>query len=340
LTEAGQPASNGPSAPEESPEGREPAEASARPGLRTFTLQGRSAPGLFLVGWLSTIMGFGLVLVGGLASPGVFKTLVFAVGLGLLGLGLVAGAGSQALERRARGYTYAGPSPFLVFAAVVPLTFLIVLVVFRPLVAIGLRTDGPPATLLGITIQALVYVGLVRLLVVGIGALRWSEMGFDRPPTEIPLDVARGALLAVPVLLVTILAAAVLVALLGTRPESPLPPAGTTLDLLLNLISAAVIAPVGEEIFFRGFATTAWARTYGAWRAIVQAGLFFALAHILTVNTIDFSEGSRQALIAFVARVPVAFALGWLFLRRRSIYASMGLHSAFNAIALLLSQLP
>ena len=75
-------------------------------------------------------------------------------------------------------------------------------------------------------------------------------------------------------------------------------------------------------------------------RAIVQGGLVFALAHVLTVNTVDFSEGSRQALIAFGARVPVALALGWLFLGRRSIYASFGLHSAFNAIALLLSQLP
>ena len=318
----------------------EPPGRPGRPGLRTFTLEGRAAPGLFLVGWLCTIMGFGLVIVGGLADPGPVKTLVFAIGLALLAIGLVAGAGSQALERRARGESYTGPSPFLAFAAVIPLTFLAALIVFRPLVALGLRADAPLATLIGITIQALVYIAVVRLLVIGPGALRWSEMGLRRRAGEIPLDIARGAVLALPVLFATVLVAALLVALLGTRPESPLPPASNTVDLLLNLVSAAVVAPIGEEVFFRAFATTAWARTYGVTRAIVQGGLVFALAHVLTVNTVDFSEGSRQALIAFGARVPVALALGWLFLGRRSIYASFGLHSAFNAIALLLSQLP
>jgi membrane protease YdiL (CAAX protease family) len=323
--------------PEEPPQRERPP---ARPGLRTFTLEGRAAPGLFLVGWLCTIMGFGLVVVGGLAEAGPFKTLVFAIGLALLGTGLVAGAGSQGLDRRAHGDAYAGPSPFLAFAAVIPLTFLVALIVFRPLVALGLRPEAPLATLVGITIQALVYGAVVRLLVVGLGALRWSEMGLSRPAAEIVVDVARGAVLAVPVLFATVLVAALLVGLLGTRPESPLPPAGNTLDVVINLISAAIVAPIGEEIFCRGFATTAWARTYGANRAIVQGALFFALAHVLTVNAVDFSEGSRQALIAFVVRIPVAVTLGWLFLSRRSIYASLGLHSAFNAIALLLSQLP
>src|SRR5207253_609227 len=85
--------------------------------------------------------------------------------------------------------------------------------------------------------------------------------------------------------------------------------------------------PIGEETFFRGFATAAWARVYGPTRAIVQGALFFAFVHVLTIAAADFSEGTRQALIAFVVRVPVALALGWLFLRRRSIYAPMGLHA-------------
>jgi len=38
-------------------------------------------------------------------------------------------------------------------------------------------------------------------------------------------------------------------------------------------------------------------------------------------------------------RLPVAFVLGWVFVRRRSIWASIGLHSAFNAILLVLAHL-
>ena len=37
--------------------------------------------------------------------------------------------------------------------------------------------------------------------------------------------------------------------------------------------------------------------------------------------------------------LPVAFALGWLFVARRSIWAPLGLHIAFNAILLVLGEL-
>ena len=56
--------------------------------------------------------------------------------------------------------------------------------------------------------------------------------------------------------------AALLVGFLGTTPESPLPPTGTTEGLLLNLLTAAVLAPIGEEVFYRGFALTAWLRRW------------------------------------------------------------------------------
>ena len=38
-----------------------------------------------------------------------------------------------------------------------------------------------------------------------------------------------------------------------------------------------------------------------------------------------------MAVVGFATRIPVALALGWLFLRRGSIWASFGLHAAFNA---------
>ena len=40
----------------------------------------------------------------------------------------------------------------------------------------------------------------------------------------------------------------------------------------INLVAAAVLAPVWEEVFFRGFATTAWERTAGARAAIAKGG--------------------------------------------------------------------
>ena len=40
-----------------------------------------------------------------------------------------------------------------------------------------------------------------------------------------------------------------------------------------------------------------------------------------------------------MTRLPVALALGWLFLRRGSIWASFGLHAAFNGVLLVLAEL-
>jgi hypothetical protein len=79
-----------------------------RPGASLFTIEGRAAPGLFVVGWIASLLGLGLVIVGALAASGLF---LYFIGPTLLTIGLVAGAGNQAIERRVRGEAYAGPSP-------------------------------------------------------------------------------------------------------------------------------------------------------------------------------------------------------------------------------------
>jgi membrane protease YdiL (CAAX protease family) len=304
-----------------------------RPGASIFTIEGRAAPGIYLVGWLATVIGLGLVLVGIRAAGGP-GGIIFIAGLLSLGVGLVAGAGSQALERRSRREPYAGPSPFVVFAASIPLTLIAVI----PFALLGLGIT-PAITFLTLVITAAIYVGLVRLLVVGTGALTWADMGFARRPAEAVSDALFGAGLALPILFVTLVAAAILVGALGTTPPSPLPEAHDLLGFGLNLIAAAVIAPLGEETMFRGFATTAWARSMGPARAIVRSAIFFALVHVLTVGGPTFSEAFRAAIIAFLVRLPVAFGLGWAFVTRRSIYASIGLHATFNATALILAAL-
>jgi membrane protease YdiL (CAAX protease family) len=96
-----------------------------------------------------------------------------------------------------------------------------------------------------------------------------------------------------------------------------------------------VIAPIAEELFFRGFATTVWRRTAGPGAALVRGSLFFAIAHVLTLSGSNAGEAIGFAVFAFLVRLPVAFTLGWLFLRRGSLYAPIALHGAFNALQVL-----
>ncbi len=310
------------------------------PGGSIFTIEGRAAPGLYLAGWLGSVMGLGILLVGLLASGGAAPVVLSAIGAAILGIGLVAAAGSQAIERRARGEAgYVGPSPFLVFAASLPLTILLVIVVVGPASVLGFDLRSPAASLVSVLATALVYAGLVRLLVVGPGSLGWREMGFGPLGPGAVRDLALGALLALPVIVVTSALASLLVELVGAAPDSPLPPSGGGLGLLVNLVSAMVVAPVGEELFYRGFATTAWARSIGPRRALVRGAIFFALVHVLTISGATFGETTARAFVAFVARLPVAVALGWVFLERRSIYASIGLHATFNGLLVILAEL-
>lgn len=350
MTEPGPETPAGPEAPAEPADpglpagsplspGSVPAPAAAHAlGLFRFTIEGRHAPGLFVAGWLSTVVGAILAFVGLLAGPSITGAVFFVVGLAILFGGLLLLGGSQVVERGAASLAYAGPSPILVFGATIVGLYLAVVVVATPLRAFGVSLDGPALALLGVVIQAAVVVLVLRLLVVGPGAMSWTEMGLRASLPGVVRDLAWGAVFALPVIVVTAIAVNALVTVLGSAPESPLPPAGTSVGLAINLLAGAVVAPLYEELLFRGFATTAWARMVAPATAILRTSVLFALAHVLTQGGEDFSQALAVAAVGAAGRLPVALALGWVFVRRRSLWASVGLHAAFNAILLVIAE--
>ena len=309
-----------------------------RPGASIFTIEGRAAPGLFVVGWLATLLGLGLLLVGALAPSGLF---FYFVGPALLTIGLVAGSGSQTIERRARGEAYSGPSPYLVFAATIAAVYTVGSALGLGLhLALGSTTlPGYLVRLIGVAVQAAVFIGIVRLTVVDSRALSWRDMGWRRPDALAIRELGSGALLALPIIGLTSIVAAIVVQLFDAVPEAPLPPTGIAVGLVVQLLAGAIIAPIAEETVFRGFAISAWQRTVGARGAIVRSSLLFALAHVLNVTADNSGQAIGLIVVGFVTRLPVAFALGWLFVARRSIWAPLGLHIAFNAILLVIGEL-
>ena len=118
-------------------------------------------------------------------------------------------------------------------------------------------------------------------------------------------------------------------------PDTSVPTDG--LSMVLMFVAVAIVAPIGEEIFFRGFATNAWGRSLSHNSAILRASLFFAFIHIMNTATTDASLSWRVAIFNFGARVPVAFALTWLYMRRRSILASGTLHAGYNGLITIIS---
>jgi membrane protease YdiL (CAAX protease family) len=324
------------------PSGNDPTEPDqptpqTRPGLTTFTIEGRAAPGLFVVGWLASISGLGLVLIGAVAPSALF---LYFLGPTVLSIGLIAGAGNQALERRARGVAYAGPSPYLVMVTIVAAVFAVGAIVGLVLRLILGSTEVPGyvVNLVSVAVQAVVFIGIVRLTVVGTGALSWRAMGWRPLDSAGARNLLFGAATAVPVIGLTAIVANALVTIFNQVPPSPLPATGIAAGLVIQLIAGAVIAPIAEETVFRGFAITAWERTVGERGALVRASLVFALAHVITVSGDNLAQVGGLIAVGFLTRIPVGFALGWLFLRTRSIWAPLGLHMAFNGILLVLAE--
>ncbi len=308
-------------------------------GLISFSIEGRKAPGLFVVGWLATLIGAGLAGLTIVGVQGLAGAVLWLVGLGLLAVGLVLLGGAQTVERRAAGSPYAGPSPVLVFLVVLAISQLAGVLVGVPLSAVGGAIPRPIGDLLAGLLQAAVFIGVVRLMVVGAGAMTWSEMGLRGGRAYVAQALLGGAVFAGPVVLVTTVVALVAVQLTGVIPPSPLPPTGTAPGLALHLLAGAVVAPVAEEVLFRGFALTAWRRSVGVQQAIVRSSVVFVLAHVLFVGGDTFDEAASLALVGGVVRVPIAFVLGWLYVRTGSLWGPIGLHAAFNAILIVLAEM-
>lgn len=330
-----------PTLPEDSPEDSpEPTDTPGRRafGLTTFTIEGRRAPALFVVGWLATFIGAGLAALTLLGVGGVAGVALWIVGLFVAVVGLILLGGSQSVERRAAGAAYAGPSPILVFLVVVAASQLAGFAVGFPLSLIAGAIPRPIGDLIGVVVQAAVFVGVIRLMVVGSGAMRWAEMGLTRGLGDAVRGLLVGGVFAGPVILLTAILAAIAAQLAGVVPASPLPPTGTTGGLLLHLLAGAVIAPVSEELLFRGFALTAWRRTVGPHGAILRSSAVFVLAHVLFVGGDGFREAASLAFVAGVARVPVALTLGWLYVRTGSLWGPIGLHAAYNAILIVVGE--
>lgn len=339
MTERSDPEAPSPLAPDPSPDGPAPSEpARLDLGLTTFTIEGRQAPALFVVGWLATLVGVGLTATVAFGVSGLAGSVLSLASLFALSLGLVMLAGSQTIERRAAGAAYAGPSPLLVLIAVVAVTRLAGFLVGVLLLPFADRIPVELGDLLAVALQALVFLGVLRVVIVGPGVLRWTQMGWTADRAVAIRGLSGGAVFAGPLILATSLIVAVAVNLAGAAPPSPLPPTGTLSGLVLHLVAGALIAPIAEEMLFRGFALTVWRQLVGVRGAILRSSIVFVLAHVLFVSGDTFVETARVALVAGMVRIPVAFALGWLFVRTGSIWGPIGLHAAFNGILIVLAE--
>jgi len=310
----------------------------SRPGL--LQLAGREAPALYVIGLFFAVVG-SAALVAGVAGAGVGLALF---GLAFIGVGGIALSGASALQRRVDTPEagWRGPGPLAIFWTTIPWALLAQFLVAELLTALG--AAAAPSTSLGALVRVaalnIATVLIVGLVVVGSGAVRWRDLVLATPaasPSSLPMpdrrgglvgDLLWGAALALPILAATSLVTTL--AMNGTGLSAPpvLPLTKTAGDLVANVLTAGLIAPIGEELLYRGVIAQAWARQSSARRAILFSAIVFAFAHTLNPNV----DSMSLAAVAFVVRLPLGIALGWLWIRRRSLLATIALHAAYNLV--------
>ncbi len=169
------------------------------------------------------------------------------------------------------------------------------------------------ATLIGLALEAF-PLAVTLIYSTDRYRLPLTALGLRRPRLRI--------LWAVPVALAACLAASAAWSTLdrppGTEPE-PFPRTAT--GLVLAIVLTVIVAPLMEELVFRGFLFPAFIDAWGLWQAIAASALVFSLAHV--------------NLYGFVPLFVVGAALAWVCHTTRSLWGSIALHAAWNLLATL-----
>jgi membrane protease YdiL (CAAX protease family) len=172
-----------------------------------------------------------------------------------------------------------------------------------------------------------VYVRLVRTR-----AVTWEELGLRPVRPGYVLSMGLGAGL---VGLIAIDIVGTLLSQVGLRPNQ-LEQFAFVLNegpvaFVLLLLSAGVIAPMVEELFFRGFLFGLYRRRQPLWVAYLVSSLVFTLLH-LEPQRMNAAQMAGLSVGIFL----LAMLLAWVYQRTGSLYPGMLAHAVNNATGLIL----
>jgi CAAX protease family protein len=181
---------------------------------------------------------------------------------------------------------------------------------------------------LAVLVGEIALAGTVLWWVAFIRKTPIRALGLPRRPWG---DLATGLLVGVVLVVVAAITLAIVQGIatkvLGHSPKEPEQVVACVRGVGLALLAPIVIvaAPLGEELFFRGFLYQGLRRRFSVWPAAVVSGVFFGLVHL----------GGVAFLLIVPSLAAVGVGLALVFERRKSLLASMAAHAAFNVVGYL-----
>jgi membrane protease YdiL (CAAX protease family) len=136
----------------------------------------------------------------------------------------------------------------------------------------------------------------------------------------LPFSLAAGALLVVGVYGVLLDAA-------GIHPDTELPDAvfESALPLGIVIVLTVAVAPVVEEVFFRGFVFSGLTRRWGPVWGVVASSSLWGAAHL----------GNSGYLYVVPPIVMIGAMFAWGYHYSKSILPSIGAHFLFNLLQVI-----
>ncbi len=203
------------------------------------------------------------------------------------------------------------------------------LVAFVVLIAIaaGLASIGDERGVSSFPVWALAAFYLVLVAMVWYFSVRkygagWQTLGFRAPESRWSFALAAVVLVASLSLFAAYKLTTDHLPVGWLRPDDVPPEVfGFGLERVVNGLAIVAVAPIAEELFFRGFMLGGLVAAVGDLRAMVVSSALFAAMH--------------ASIGTFIPLFAAGMLLAWLYLRTRSIWPPIAAHSTQNALAML-----
>ena len=196
--------------------------------------------------------------------------------------------------------------------------------------AVGSEAVEDPSLTVGALLQGSLYVGLVGMpvwLVVTRG-VQWAELGWEGPRSigrrrkAYLREAGQGLLIGVVAQLAVVPAIYAPILLLTddldvSGPARELVDRADGLGIALLILMVVVLAPVAEEMFFRGLTLRALEARMAPRAALIASAAFFGVTHF--------------QLLQLPALVMIGLVCGWLAQRDGRLSRALWAHVGFNA---------
>ena len=169
------------------------------------------------------------------------------------------------------------------------------------------------------TIQAILFLGTVLLIIFIKYGGGLHQLGLSRSLSSDKLE--KGIIGGVVLFIIVLVTGAFVSVLMPIEPK-PQPfaelllNADSPFEILVPFFIGGILAPLGEEVYFRGFTYPVFKQRFGALWGIGFSAVFFALLHFDPIRFLPLALGGA--------------GLAWLYEKTGSLFVPIIAHSIWN----------